>query len=683
MFAQCYQSILALRSARFVDFFAPGRGRVKHAYLGLVGLLLLCALPVWAGTLVKVGGELHLGEGSVESVGHLNDGSIIVASESSQNVFVARYSPDGELIGQKVKVDIEEERFDRAPAIAVLNDGSFIVTWHSSEALLARHYDANLNPITAEFQVNEDYHRGASDPDISALKNGGFVIVWSSYNQDLEAYEAFGQRFSADGLKDGGELMVSQSTQHGTDNARVAGLEGGGFVVSWHRDPLNFEPVRDVYARRYLADGAPAGDEFIVNTNTEGQQSYPHIASLTGGGFVVVWSNFDNIYGQTFTADGTRAGQEFSVYDTPMESSVSRGRVIGLADGGVLVAWDFWPGSIFISAQRYSADGIKIGEQFSSSPLGGYTPRLASYGEETTLVWGRGNSQSNSTIHAQRYSINIPEPDVTLVGLPDSLYQGQNTALSVEVSGSEIYGIDARIQVSDANLLTPVASQYGDFFADSERAGMPSTVTEDKWQGALTLLAPAAAKTGTGEFASVDLSALAPGVVNLVLDATLVNQNGEVIATINRSYSLTIAQSVSVSGNLSSLGLAGDYSGVNVLLNGEALNIAPDGSFTIVTSPGLATLTVQAEGFLPFEQTLTLDAGTPVVDVGNIQAIGGDCNGDHVIDMDDMAILLAAYLSRREDGAPYTPAADFNRDSVIDIQDLTLLGSHFGLGSSS
>ena len=52
----------------------------------------------------------------------------------------------------------------------------------------------------------------------------------------------------------------------------------------------------DVYARIFTANGAPAGNEFLVNTGTNFCSS-PQVAAAPGGAFMVVWSEKDRAGG--------------------------------------------------------------------------------------------------------------------------------------------------------------------------------------------------------------------------------------------------------------------------------------------------------------------------------------------------------------------------------------------------
>jgi len=61
------------------------------------------------------------------------------------------------------------------------------------------------------------------------------------------------------------------------------------------------------------------GTETQVNSTTSSNQDDPAVASLSGGGYVVVWESYnqdgsyDGVFGQRFDANGNTVGGEFQV----------------------------------------------------------------------------------------------------------------------------------------------------------------------------------------------------------------------------------------------------------------------------------------------------------------------------------------------------------------------------------
>ena len=126
-----------------------------------------------------------------------------------------------------------------------------------------------------------------------------------------------------------------------------------------------------VYAQRFDADGTARGDEFRVNTHTGSQQEHPDVTALSNGGFVVVWSDYENNNGgmwfdvsmQFFGADGAPVGGEHSVINDYNWTDQERPAVTELSNGDVIVTWwDEAQNDVY--AQRFDSSGAVVGENF-------------------------------------------------------------------------------------------------------------------------------------------------------------------------------------------------------------------------------------------------------------------------------------------------------------------------------
>jgi VCBS repeat-containing protein len=143
--------------------------------------------------------------------------------------------------------------------------------------------------------------------------------------------------------------------------------------VSFDVTPVNDPPVVD--------DGIDVpGDEFLVNTHTDGFQSQPTIAALAGGGFVVVWSssgpagtpvlpggNGFDIHAQIYDAAGNPVGIEFRVNTITGNPQISPS-VAALPDGGFVVTYSAQghagDPNYTIQGQRFDATGAAVGAEF-------------------------------------------------------------------------------------------------------------------------------------------------------------------------------------------------------------------------------------------------------------------------------------------------------------------------------
>jgi hypothetical protein len=218
-----------------------------------------------------------------------------------------------------------------------------------------------------EFQVNT-VNNGDSEPSVAGLTNGTFVVCWADCEQSSSGTEIHAQLFTASGDKIGQEFRVNTYTNGFQLGPNVAGLTNGTFVVCWNgQDDSGY----GIYGQLFSNSGENLGSEFQVNTYTEDRQYFPTISCLTNGTFAVCWTSEyqdgsdEGIYGQIFSASGERIGSEFQVntYTTYGQYYQS---VAGLDNNTFVVSWTSYTeyGSYAIYAQLFTASGKRIGSEF-------------------------------------------------------------------------------------------------------------------------------------------------------------------------------------------------------------------------------------------------------------------------------------------------------------------------------
>ena len=240
------------------------------------------------------------------------------------------------------------------PAIAALTNVGFVVTWDSyygqdtnALGVYAKRYDGSGVAQGGEFRVNTYITNNQYYPAIAGLTGGGFVVTWQSYGQDGGTYfGVYVQRYDESGVAQGGEFRVSNNyVTGGQQRPAIASLTGGGFVVTWigacqDGDGSSY----GICGRRYNGSGVEQGAGFRVNTYITGSQYAPAIAGLTGGGFVVTWMSYgqdgDNygIYAKRYDGSGVAQGSEFRV-NTYTTSSQEVPAIAALTGGGFVVTW--------------------------------------------------------------------------------------------------------------------------------------------------------------------------------------------------------------------------------------------------------------------------------------------------------------------------------------------------------
>jgi Ca2+-binding RTX toxin-like protein len=222
----------------------------------------------------------------------------------------------------------------------------------ANSAIRAQMFDADATRFGGEFLVNTNTALFQSTPETTALANGRFVITWrdtSGGAGDVSRDSISAQVFNADGTKAGAEFLVNTTTLFIQDQPAITSLSDGRFVISWtDASALSGGSAgKEIRAQIHNADGTRSGGEFVVNTTTAGNQSEPVITALVNGRFVIVWSDESAtgadtsgaaIRAQVFNGDGTKAGDEYLV-NTTSAGNQDQASVSTLADGRFVVSW--------------------------------------------------------------------------------------------------------------------------------------------------------------------------------------------------------------------------------------------------------------------------------------------------------------------------------------------------------
>jgi hypothetical protein len=323
----------------------------------------------------------------------LEDGGFAVAYEShgrsgdgDYGIYVRRFDGDMQevLLKTATGAQVSELRINAVtahgqhfPSLVALEDGAFAVAWHSNHqdgeswGVYTRQVDAAGQIVgAADTQVNSiavDQQYGAS---IAKVAGGDYVIVWQSHNQDGSSWGVFGQRFNAEGSKDGAEFLINTHTDNDQSWQDVAGLEDGGFVVVWYTstgadaDASSF----GIAGQRYDAFGAPVGGEFQINGNARDSQDAPEVVGTPDGGFLVTWVTDSNdgdgkaVVVRRFDADGVAMepyGNDVRVNTSTVTNQSQP--AIAVLDRGFVVVWTSAHdgNNTNIYMQRFEGEGLE------------------------------------------------------------------------------------------------------------------------------------------------------------------------------------------------------------------------------------------------------------------------------------------------------------------------------------
>jgi hypothetical protein len=231
-------------------------------------------------------------------------------------------------------------------------------------------------PISGELQANTYTTGSQSGPTVVAHPDGGAFVVWTGANdQDGDRNGVFGRRLSAAGAFVGDEFQVNTETYLSQSRADAAADSSGNFVVVWESD-LQDGNNRAVVGQRFDASGSPAGTEFIVNTETLGNQFNAHVGRADDGSFVVVFVDSNDldgdsrgIFARMYDAGGAPTGTQFQV-NTYTTSSQDYPDASMAPDGSFVVVWTTGSGAVQdgdgqgIVGRRFDAAGDPSGGEF-------------------------------------------------------------------------------------------------------------------------------------------------------------------------------------------------------------------------------------------------------------------------------------------------------------------------------
>ncbi len=372
----------------------------------------------------------------------------VSGSDHIWSTYLQRYNADG--IAQNSELLVSNAAGNVAPSVTTLTGGGYVVSWFFAgddgiSDIHSRLY--NASGVEQNIFISSSHLYADENPSVTGLAGGGFVITYTSKLKDSTPYSIYAQRYDANGVSQGNEFKVNtiDGTYDTQNFSTVAALADGGFIITWQSYGQDGDGW-GIYGQRYDANGNRQGAEFLVNTTTATDQIDSAVTALADGSFVVVWSSADNhsvIKGQRFDAAGSVQGAEFLVSKSAVLVNGDPS-IAALIDGGFVVIWTSEDGSSKgIQGQRYDANGNVQGAEFK---VNSYTTSEQIQPSVTALIDGSfvvtwssyGQDGSEYGIYSKRYDSNGNE--VKLGNLAAPLVQligsDSDTAALVESDGS-------------------------------------------------------------------------------------------------------------------------------------------------------------------------------------------------------------------------------------------------------
>jgi hypothetical protein len=246
------------------------------------------------------------------------------------------------------------------PQVQLLNGGNAIFIWQSyglkNADIYARILKDDGSFATRDIRVNSAVKpKGSysddqqSHPVVCALQDGSAFVAWQSFGQDGSMFGIYATRISPDGKVavmgepvtlptrkkkktfTPNEFQVNQRDRFNQRSPAIATLANGNVIVVWISElqrfgneilenGMNSAPSVDVYARLFSPSGAALSGDLLLNSGNN-VCANPAVASLTNGGFTVVWSERDalsesnswDVIGRSFSPDGAASGADFKI----------------------------------------------------------------------------------------------------------------------------------------------------------------------------------------------------------------------------------------------------------------------------------------------------------------------------------------------------------------------------------
>jgi hypothetical protein len=344
--------------------------------------------------------------------------------------------------------------------IAITPNGNTIVVWQDKGAegyeIFAQYFDNAGKPIGMPFIVNQYRINDQKYPKIAADAKGNFVIVWQSYKQDGSGSGIYGQRFLSNKEKVGSEFKINTYILDNQLNPAIAMNSQGNFVVVWEGERSNNNAkYKNIYAQRFNADGGMAGQEFQVNKTSNVIQANPDVSIDNNNNFAVVWQSavkYDlDIYSRKFNWSGVNTAGDDVIVNSTKEFDQSSPAITMVGGNKFMVVWQAISQHKLsenlmlenIKGQMLSNDGKKSGGELQITvPFFGHqeNPDLIQLSSSKIfVVWEEYNKSANIDywqIFGQILAINGTASGDPFLINPDSDEWNQKAAIASDGNGN-------------------------------------------------------------------------------------------------------------------------------------------------------------------------------------------------------------------------------------------------------
>ncbi len=277
----------------------------------------------------------------------------LVDMDSSYDI-VARMFKNRIATGPEFMVNTVRRLTQTEPAVAIDSAGNFVITWDTwtddnDRDVKGRLYGPDGLPQGGEFTVNTTLAYSQARPAVRWFRNRNFIVTWESWKQDggmPAGYGVYGRIFSGAGTPLGNEFQVNTTVADYQWYSDVETFDDDSFIVtwcSWGQDGSG----GSIIFQRFSSDGSKIGGEVLVNSTTAQYQWLSKIRKFADGSFAVIWSSWkqdgsrEGVYLQLFDKAARRTSFETQA-NTTTASYQWEPDFIPSGIGGAIVVWSSW-----------------------------------------------------------------------------------------------------------------------------------------------------------------------------------------------------------------------------------------------------------------------------------------------------------------------------------------------------
>jgi VCBS repeat-containing protein len=249
------------------------------------------------------------------------------------------------------------------PDTTALTSVTALTAWDEAGDILGQ--TAIGNSVGTVFTLNSTTTGTQSSVRLATMSNGNVVATWTDGSgvDDADSTGIRARIFDAFQQPLGPDFPVNSTTVSAQSWPAIAALTGGGFVIVWEDASATGSDTAGsaIRGQRFDASGAAQGSEFVINDTTAGDQLRPDVTGLANGGFAASWAEGAAFRARLFSSVALPASASFRINDGhDLENTTFPPRLAGLNGGGLAAAWD----AGFIHARRFDPSGAPQGAAF-------------------------------------------------------------------------------------------------------------------------------------------------------------------------------------------------------------------------------------------------------------------------------------------------------------------------------